>query len=384
MCTYSFTTKANCERHIRNRHSRLSEENVKKSIIYHPSEDPTNDPDLQTKVEAQDKFTTVGCDELKHESRQTQSPHKTTEQRLIGIEQTRPWKKTQEAATMTNNLKGCETIEDQEMSHDGGLDEDRQSNGNISSIDARATFIKNSNNTFPKSPTTENQSLPDIETRELTPVRRSASLFPSPVRDGDSTFPIHPAQPPFTLHPNLMSHISSSTMEEFRSRLHKELINNLQLSCGTTFASMMASTAERLQAINSPTFSEYSGGNPEEKMDCGGVKVEEEDEENELVIDEENDTDDEAADKTQSKEETKDTFSEGNSRTGVISSAKAVDLSSAPRLLDNATTHTQAFQRYFRGTQDGEDALEGSEEDEEGLYTGSNSEGNNSGSDENK
>jgi hypothetical protein len=29
-------------------------------------------------------------------------------------------------------------------------------------------------------------------------------------------------------------------------------------------------------------------------------------------------------------------------------------------------------------------ALEGSEEDEEGLFTGSNSEGNNSGSDENK
>lgn len=43
LCNYAFTTKANCERHLRNRHSKNTREEVKKSIIYHPSEDPTND-----------------------------------------------------------------------------------------------------------------------------------------------------------------------------------------------------------------------------------------------------------------------------------------------------------------------------------------------------
>ncbi|XP_047002691.1 ras-responsive element-binding protein 1-like [Schistocerca americana] len=50
LCNYAFTTKANCERHLRNRHSKLSRDDVKKSIIYHPSEDPTNDPELQGKI----------------------------------------------------------------------------------------------------------------------------------------------------------------------------------------------------------------------------------------------------------------------------------------------------------------------------------------------
>lgn len=43
LCNYAFTTKANCERHLRNRHGKNTREEVKKSIIYHPSEDPTND-----------------------------------------------------------------------------------------------------------------------------------------------------------------------------------------------------------------------------------------------------------------------------------------------------------------------------------------------------
>lgn len=43
LCNYAFTTKANCERHLRNRHSKTTREEVKKSIIYHPSEDPTNE-----------------------------------------------------------------------------------------------------------------------------------------------------------------------------------------------------------------------------------------------------------------------------------------------------------------------------------------------------
>ncbi|XP_056640661.1 ras-responsive element-binding protein 1 [Diorhabda sublineata] len=43
ICNYAFTTKANCERHLRNRHYKSTREEVKKSIIYHPSEDPTNE-----------------------------------------------------------------------------------------------------------------------------------------------------------------------------------------------------------------------------------------------------------------------------------------------------------------------------------------------------
>ncbi|KAG5890924.1 hypothetical protein JTB14_024921 [Gonioctena quinquepunctata] len=43
LCNYAFTTKANCERHLRNRHAKTTREDVKKSIIYHPSEDPTNE-----------------------------------------------------------------------------------------------------------------------------------------------------------------------------------------------------------------------------------------------------------------------------------------------------------------------------------------------------
>lgn len=43
VCNYAFTTKANCERHLRNRHSKSTREEVKKSIIYHPSEDPSNE-----------------------------------------------------------------------------------------------------------------------------------------------------------------------------------------------------------------------------------------------------------------------------------------------------------------------------------------------------
>ncbi|GBP34237.1 Ras-responsive element-binding protein 1 [Eumeta japonica] len=49
VCNYAFTTKANCERHLRNRHAKITREDVKRSIIYHPSEDPNND-ELNTKI----------------------------------------------------------------------------------------------------------------------------------------------------------------------------------------------------------------------------------------------------------------------------------------------------------------------------------------------
>ncbi|XP_017472012.1 PREDICTED: uncharacterized protein LOC108363230 [Rhagoletis zephyria] len=42
-CNYAFTTKANCERHLRNRHAKTTREEVKRAIIYHPSEDSTCD-----------------------------------------------------------------------------------------------------------------------------------------------------------------------------------------------------------------------------------------------------------------------------------------------------------------------------------------------------
>ncbi|CAH0551338.1 unnamed protein product [Brassicogethes aeneus] len=61
ICNYAFTTKANCERHLRNRHSKTTREDVKKSIIYHPSEDPTNE-DLN-KLAAKDdcKKLNISC-----------------------------------------------------------------------------------------------------------------------------------------------------------------------------------------------------------------------------------------------------------------------------------------------------------------------------------
>ncbi|XP_073827942.1 zinc finger protein pebbled [Musca autumnalis] len=43
VCNYAFTTKANCERHLRNRHAKTTREEVKRAIIYHPSEDSSCD-----------------------------------------------------------------------------------------------------------------------------------------------------------------------------------------------------------------------------------------------------------------------------------------------------------------------------------------------------
>lgn len=38
-CQYAFTTKANCERHLRNRHGKVNREALRASIVYHLSED---------------------------------------------------------------------------------------------------------------------------------------------------------------------------------------------------------------------------------------------------------------------------------------------------------------------------------------------------------
>ncbi|XP_055632257.1 uncharacterized protein LOC129772800 isoform X2 [Toxorhynchites rutilus septentrionalis] len=47
LCNYAFTTKANCERHLRNRHGRTTRDEVKRSIIYHPSEDSSCEDPLK-------------------------------------------------------------------------------------------------------------------------------------------------------------------------------------------------------------------------------------------------------------------------------------------------------------------------------------------------
>jgi hypothetical protein len=217
LCNYAFTTKANRERHVRNRHFKLSKRNVKKSIIYHPPQDKTKNPDLQEKLQAQED------------------------------------------------------------------------------------------------------------------VKRSLDF----------------------------NNQHSSSLAD---------VNTLECSLG------------------------YQHSLDEQKSNCSldnklmTVKYEDEDEdtdeENKLVIDEEKDIEEEATDRRQSREETKDKFSNGNSGEGAISSAKDVDLVSVLRPVDNATTHTQAFQHYFQGIRDGEVALAGSEEDEEDLFTGSNTEGNNLGTNE--
>lgn len=452
LCNYAFTTKANCERHLRNRHSKLSREDVKKSIIYHPSEDPTNDPDLQAKLQAREdvkrslvfnnqhssslddlnatehsscyqhslsehkrsyspdeKLVTLQqYEEFRHESRQTQSPHlNITEQHLAGKKQASVWEKTQEAATMTNCVREGNDGEDEDTSHDGDLDKEGESIDRISSIEALVSLTKNNTNTFPKLPASENQRFSNKEMIKVAPLRHLVGTFPSPERDVDSPldlsmdaldlskrrepysksfsatptkesddaepqdlskksrssefinkrrspstvfspklehslrnesigshqhgslvqqrltsnkgtamsshenspspttlpkldlnaagfygnqqlnhlylnsngFPFHQAQAPFALHSYFMppapALLQSSNMEELRSRLHKELINNLQLSGGTIFDPMMVSTAERLQAIHSQAFTDYSRGKPDVTMGYGNFKAEE-------------------------------------------------------------------------------------------------------------
>lgn len=47
ICNYAFTTKANCERHLRNRHGKNTREEIKRAIIYHPSEDSSCDDPIK-------------------------------------------------------------------------------------------------------------------------------------------------------------------------------------------------------------------------------------------------------------------------------------------------------------------------------------------------
>ena len=49
LCNYGFTTKANCERHLKNKHGKTSREAIRTSIIVHESElcDPDGKPIVQ-------------------------------------------------------------------------------------------------------------------------------------------------------------------------------------------------------------------------------------------------------------------------------------------------------------------------------------------------
>ena len=48
LCNYGFTTKANCERHLKNKHGKTSRDAIRTSIIVHESEcDPDGKPNVQ-------------------------------------------------------------------------------------------------------------------------------------------------------------------------------------------------------------------------------------------------------------------------------------------------------------------------------------------------
>ncbi|KAG8231216.1 hypothetical protein J437_LFUL010913, partial [Ladona fulva] len=49
LCRYAFTTKANCERHLRNRHSKVSRDEVRRSVIYSPVGDDQCEGEMETK-----------------------------------------------------------------------------------------------------------------------------------------------------------------------------------------------------------------------------------------------------------------------------------------------------------------------------------------------
>lgn len=71
VCNYAFTTKANCERHLRNRHAKVTREDVKRSIIYHPSEDPNNDDNLKIARDESKRAFTLHTPELDRRSEST-------------------------------------------------------------------------------------------------------------------------------------------------------------------------------------------------------------------------------------------------------------------------------------------------------------------------
>lgn len=68
VCNYAFTTKANCERHLRNRHAKVTREDVKRSIIYHPSEDPNND-EVNSKLARDEVKRSLAFHTPEHEKR---------------------------------------------------------------------------------------------------------------------------------------------------------------------------------------------------------------------------------------------------------------------------------------------------------------------------
>jgi AAA ATPase containing von Willebrand factor type A (vWA) domain len=108
---------------------------------------------------------------------------------------------------------------------------------------------------------------------------------------------------------------------------------------------------------------------------------EEEEEEEELIIDETSvDNNDNHSMNGDVEEEKAEIEDQTKQSTKQKEDNGALDLASVSRLLDNASTQT--FRQFFHDEE--EHNHDGSDEDEEGLVAGSNSEGNGSGSDENR
>ena len=63
LCNYGFTTKANCERHLKNKHGKTSRDAIRTSIIVHESEcDPDGKQNI-TNPSDQTNSGTKGCSE---------------------------------------------------------------------------------------------------------------------------------------------------------------------------------------------------------------------------------------------------------------------------------------------------------------------------------
>ncbi|KAM7350472.1 zinc finger protein pebbled [Cochliomyia hominivorax] len=85
VCNYAFTTKANCERHLRNRHAKTTREEVKRAIIYHPSEDSSCD-DTNKKLHMFSSELEDDCDLMsyhQHQPKDRSTPVSHLKERLI-------------------------------------------------------------------------------------------------------------------------------------------------------------------------------------------------------------------------------------------------------------------------------------------------------------
>ena len=67
LCNYGFTTKANCERHLKNKHGKTSRDAIKTSIIVHESEDGGQHPDALNANNASAAASKLTSDDLEQQ-----------------------------------------------------------------------------------------------------------------------------------------------------------------------------------------------------------------------------------------------------------------------------------------------------------------------------